>query len=140
MDIQALFAVNWLAVLVAGVAGFMLGALWYALLFGKAWVKAYALTDEQIAKMSKNPGPTYGGLLACNLLFALGTAMLLNATGGAGVQDGLLAAGLVAFFILLPLTLATQIGGGRSLRGFLIDWGLQASALLLAGAILGAWR
>lgn len=140
MDTQGLFAVNWLAVLVAGVAGFMLGALWYALLFGNTWARVYGLTREQIAEMSKNPGPTYGGLFACNLLFALGTAVLINATGAVGVQGGLMAAGLVAFLILLPLTLATQIGSARSLRGFLIDWGLQACALLLAGVILGAWR
>ena len=31
---------NWLAVLAATVAGFMLGGLWYGPLFGKAWLAA----------------------------------------------------------------------------------------------------
>ena len=33
-------AINWIATLVAGVAVFIFGGVWYAILFAKAWVKA----------------------------------------------------------------------------------------------------
>ena len=32
---------NWLAVLLATLAGFATGGLWYGPLFGKAWMKAH---------------------------------------------------------------------------------------------------
>ena len=140
MESLNLASVNWLAVLVAGVASFMLGGLWYALLFGKIWARVYGITAEQAAEMTRHPASMYGGLIVCNLAFAAGLAMLMNLTGAGTLRDGLMLGGAVGVLVLLPLTLATQIGGGRSLRGFLIDWGLQACALLLSGAILGAWR
>ena len=40
MDTSFFSDMNWLAVLVAAVAYFMLGALWYSkALFGNAWIK-----------------------------------------------------------------------------------------------------
>ena len=37
MNTDVLQHINWLAVLVAGLAYFFLGALWYTALFGKKW-------------------------------------------------------------------------------------------------------
>lgn len=41
--------INWMAVLVAAVASFVLGGLWYSpVLFGKAWQREAGLTDEKL--------------------------------------------------------------------------------------------
>ena len=41
--------INWIAVVVAAVACFLLGGLWYSpVLFGKAWQREAGLTDEQL--------------------------------------------------------------------------------------------
>lgn len=41
--------INWIAVLVAAVASFALGGLWYSpVLFGKAWQREAGLTDEKL--------------------------------------------------------------------------------------------
>ncbi len=40
--------VNFLAVLVAGIAYFMIGGLWYSVLFGKAWLTAIGKTEEEV--------------------------------------------------------------------------------------------
>ncbi|HTU66329.1 MAG TPA: DUF1761 domain-containing protein [Steroidobacteraceae bacterium] len=41
--------INWLAVVVAAVASFALGGLWYSpVMFGKAWQREAGLTDEQL--------------------------------------------------------------------------------------------
>ena len=43
--------VNWIAIVVAAVASFLLGGLWYSpVLFGKAWQRETGLTDEQLKK------------------------------------------------------------------------------------------
>ncbi len=37
--------INWLAVLLGALAFFAVGALWYGVLFAKAWQKAAGLSD-----------------------------------------------------------------------------------------------
>ena len=45
---------NWIAVIVATLASFVLGAVWYSpLLFGKAWQREAGLSDEQLARGNK---------------------------------------------------------------------------------------
>ena len=45
------FEIHWLPVLVAAVAQFLLGAIWYSpILFGNAWMAAIGKTKEQIEK------------------------------------------------------------------------------------------
>ena len=46
--------INWLAVVVAAVACFLLGGLWYSkALFGAAWQRETGITDEQLARGNK---------------------------------------------------------------------------------------
>ena len=45
MDISQL---NWLAILVATVAAFALGGVWYGPVFGKAWQRLVGISDEDI--------------------------------------------------------------------------------------------
>jgi hypothetical protein len=41
--------INWLAVLIAAVASFLLGGAWYSnALFGKAWQRETGVTDEKL--------------------------------------------------------------------------------------------
>ena len=43
MDTNLIFEINWLAVLIASVGYFAIGAIWYAPLFGKSWVKNHKI-------------------------------------------------------------------------------------------------
>ena len=61
-----LFDVNWIAIVVAALAGFAIGGIWYGPLMGKKWMGAVGLTEEQIA--SGNMGAIYGGAFAFSLL------------------------------------------------------------------------
>ena len=46
-------SLNWLAILVATVASFVLGYVWYGPVFGKAWLAALGKTEDEI-----KPSPT----------------------------------------------------------------------------------
>lgn len=61
-----IFDVNWIAVIVAALSGFMVGGLWYGPIMGKKWMGAVGLTEEQIK--SGNAGALYGGAFAFALL------------------------------------------------------------------------
>ena len=46
---------NWLAIGLGTVAFFAVGALWYTVLFGKAWQNAVGLSDEQLKTGANMP-------------------------------------------------------------------------------------
>jgi len=61
-----LFAVNWLGVVLAALAGFVVGGIWYGPVMGKKWMGAVGLTEDQIKE--GNMGLIYGGAFAFSLL------------------------------------------------------------------------
>ena len=61
-----IFDVNWIAVILAALAGFVVGGIWYGPVMGKKWMGAVGLTEEQIKEGSM--GLIYGGAFAFSLL------------------------------------------------------------------------
>jgi hypothetical protein len=55
--------INYIEILVATIAQFIVGAIWYSFIFGKLWGKIHgfdALTKEVQQQMMKKMGPFYG--------------------------------------------------------------------------------
>ena len=75
--------VNWLAVVLGAVAFFAVGAIWYTVLFGKAWQRAVGLSDEQL-KAGANMPLIFG---LCFLLELLVTTMLGHQFAMTGPSD-----------------------------------------------------
>ena len=61
-----MFEVNWLAIVLAALAGFVVGGIWYGPVTGKKWTGAVGLTEEQIKQ--GNMGMIYGGAFLFSLL------------------------------------------------------------------------
>jgi hypothetical protein len=133
---QALAHIHWLAVAVAAIAGFPLGALWYGPLFGSTWMAATGITKEraQQANMAK----TYGVTLLLNLLIATSLAMFIGPQ--ASLLEGLFAgfmAGLTYVATALGITYLFEF---RSLKHWGVNAGYQVVAFSVMGTILGAWH
>lgn len=58
--------VNWLAIILAALSGFLVGGIWYGPVMGKKWMGAVGLSEEQIKQA--NMGVVYGGAFAFSLL------------------------------------------------------------------------
>jgi hypothetical protein len=71
--------VNWLAILVAALAGFGVGAIWFGPLFGKAWMREAAVTAEMVR--SANMPKVHGTVLVLNLIAAGSLAMFIGPNG-----------------------------------------------------------
>lgn len=138
MDLQ----INYVAVLLAGVAYMVVGFLWYSyLLFAKPWMKFMGYTKESMAKEQKKMGPWY----ALSFVVALVTAFMLahvmalseHFYGYTPLMTGL----TTAFFMWLgfvgPVQLTDVIFGSKKLKLFLINTGYQLVALLAMGVVLG---
>ena len=132
--------VNLLAVVVAALAAWILGALWYSpLLFAKAWVKAHALTDEQLEGMKKKAGPAYILSFIGFLVMAFVFSHIVHLTHGGGLHWGaLLGFGLWLGFAA-PIGLMNMLYTNKRPATFVIDAGYQLVYLIVMGMILAAW-
>ena len=130
--------INVWAVLLAALANFLIGGLWYSpAVAGKAWMRANNFTDADLKKGS--PAVIFGVSFLFCLIMAANLAAFLNdpsTTVGfaiaAGVAAGLgwatLGLGVIALFERRPWTY------------ILVNGGYLTVSFAAMGAILGAWR
>lgn len=128
---------NYWAVVVSAVAYWLLGALWYDVLFAKQWAAYHQFTSAQINNFGYWP---YIVTLALNLLiaFVLGQICLWrNAnTAGRGAAIGV----LLWIGIVGPIAFTTYMYEMRPMALFAINEFYPLAGLCLMGAILGAWK
>ena len=137
---MAALGVNWLAVLVEGIAAYALGMLWYSpLLLGKAWVAAHEYTAEKLAEMQKGAGKAYTITFVCWMLMAAGVGVLLHRLDTPHVMSGLKVAVLAFGGFAVPVGLSQYAFSGKKLAAWAIDAGYQLASLVLMGVILTKW-
>ena len=134
--------VNWLAVIVAAIAMFGLGAVWYSpVLFVKQWAKAAGINRDAMRERSVGRSFVWIMLgafvltliMAANLAFFLaGPSTTLGFAAGAAIAAGLGWATL-SFWII---SLFEQ----RPFAYVLINGGYLTVGFALMGLILGLWR
>jgi tetrahydromethanopterin S-methyltransferase subunit C len=128
---MAFAGINYLAVLVAAVAGFAFGALWYSLL-GRHWMAAVGMTD----KPKPSPMPFVIALL-CQLVMAWVLAGVIGHLGDITVLRSLISAG----FLWLGFVITTMMVNHRfqSARWSLtlIDGAYWLGVLLVMGLVIG---
>ncbi len=136
-----MFEVNYLAVLVTGVASMTIGALWYSpLMFGNVWMKlnGFTMADMEKAKAKGMTG-SYIIAFAGALLGAYVLAHFLQVFGANSISEGL----QVAFWAWLGFIVTTQVSGslweGKPWKLFLLNTASSLVTLLVASAILVSW-
>ena len=132
---------NYLAILVAAVAAFVLGALWYSpLLFAKPWVKAHSYTDEKVAEMQKNAPKAYAVSFVCFIGIAIALAILIGRLDVHGPHAGLKVGGLCWLGFAATIGLTANMYSDKPLATWLIDVGYQLVYFLMMGVIIAVWR
>lgn len=131
----AVAAINWLAVIVAAVATFALGALWYGPLVGKAWLHLSTMTEERAA--SANMPVIFGVAFVLQLLAAFALAMFIG--GGAGVSFGAFTGFMTGTFFVATAFGVVYLFEQRPFALWGIDAGYYILSFTMMGAILGAW-
>jgi hypothetical protein len=133
--------INFLALAVAAIASFALGALWYSpVLFGKMWQKALGYTDEYLNQ--GNMALIFGSSFVLIFLMDFGLAVILQGHAGRDVSmtSGLLYGFLLGVFFVAASTGINYLYQRKSILLWAIDAGYQVLYLTMTGAILGAWR
>lgn len=133
--------INFLALIVAAIASFALGAVWYSpVLFGKAWQKTLGFTEEYLGK--SNMALVFGSSFVLIFLMDFGLAIILQGHASRDVSafSGFLYGLLIGIFFVATSYGINMIYQRRSFLLWAIDSGYQALYLAMTGAILGAWR
>jgi hypothetical protein len=125
--------ISWIAVLVATLAGFALGAVWYGPLFGKAWMRHVGLTREQLSGF--NPAVTYG----TTFLWALVTAVVLGAELGPAptVSWAVSCGAAVGGLLVLPSLATNYLFEGKPFLLTAINGGYHVVRFALMGLVFG---
>lgn len=128
--------VNFLAILVAGVMHMILGFLWYGPLFSKPWMKLVGMTQQ-----SSNPNPViYLIPLVTALIGFYVLALFINAAGMGTLAGGATTGLLAGLGFLATFAGSNYLFSNRQFQLYLIDIGYPVLSLVIAGALLGAWR
>jgi hypothetical protein len=129
---------NYPAVVVAAIAYFFLGYIWYGLLFSEPWMALEQMTPEKMQGAS--PVVPFIVSFLLELLIAYSLAQLCiwrNAnTIGRGASVGV----LVWIGFVGPITLMTYMFEMRPKALFAINEFYPLAGLVVMGAILGAWK
>lgn len=122
---------NFLAIIIATVIDFIIGALWYSLLFGKLWGRIHGFDKLPKAvqeKMMKAMGPFYALQAVMTLVTAVVLAIFI------AYQPTWNAYAMAAFFwvgFVVPTQISAVIFGGTESKWIVKKIAVQAGASLL---------
>ncbi|MEI7421225.1 MAG: DUF1761 domain-containing protein [Prolixibacteraceae bacterium] len=131
MEVQ----VNFLAVILATVASYVIASLWYGLIFAKPWKKLTGIKDMKP--------------LPLNILLVLVGSFIMSfvlyhsiAFGNAFLKTGGISGGMMGGFwdwlgYIAPVTLCTKLYENKPWKLWLLDNGFWLIALLVMGGIIG---
>jgi hypothetical protein len=130
--------INWLAVVAAALANFLIGGLWYSpAFFGKTWMRANGFTEQDLQKGS--PAVIFGLSFVFCLIMA---ANLAAFTGAPSVTLGFVVFAAVAAglgWAALGLCVVALFER-RPWSYLFINGGYLTVSFAVMGLILGAWR
>jgi hypothetical protein len=135
---MAFAGINYMAVILAALAGFLLGGVWYGVL-GQKWMAALGKSEEDIKAAGRGMPFLFALTLLAQLVMALILAGLVGhlGTGQVTAANGLIS-GAAVWLGFVATTLAVNHGyQGASWTLTAIDGGHWLAVLLVQGLIIG---
>ncbi len=133
MDIHA----NYLAILVAAIANYIIATIWYAVIFSKVWKKLTGITDMKPAPMNIVL-VLIGSFVLSFILFhsiVFGNAYFKIS----GISGGLMGGFFGWLGYIAPVTLCTKLYEKKPWGLWLLDNAFWLISLLVMGVILSLW-
>ena len=142
MTFDTLGDLNWLAVIVAALAYFVLGGIWYAPpVFGKAWSAAAGFKEPA---EGETPGSAiYIAPLIGDIIAAIAVGMLAAASGTDTLAEGLvlgLVTGIGIAGVIIGTTAVFESNKPSSSTWFWITAAYHLVGFVLLGVIIGIWQ
>jgi hypothetical protein len=125
--------INWIATVLAALAGFLVGGVWYGPLFTKVWQVEAGIGQDQIGKRS--PLLVFGGAFLLNLFAAFILGNVLATYGHPDIAVSIMIASGVALGFIATAFGVNYLFASKSLKLFAIDAGYWVVIYSLMGAI-----
>jgi hypothetical protein len=138
---MAFVTVNWLSILVAAVAAWLFGGVYYSAL-GKVWMAAQGKTVEQCqAEMASKSGAAKAApfvlVFIGEIIIAWALYGILVHMSAFTLRGGIISAALVWFGFVVPTVTANYAFHGRKPMLIVLDTAAWLGAFLIIGAIVG---
>lgn len=133
---------NWVAIAVAALAYFMLGALWYSkALFAKRWISDLKI-DVNDPEAKKGVGIMFGGSFVLMFIQSLAIGILANKLGiiGAGWMSGVKLGAVTGGCFAAAAVGVNYLYEKKPLSLFLINGGYAVVGNIIAGIIICSWE
>lgn len=129
-----MYEINYLAVIVAAVASFVVGFLWYGPVFGKKWMAMMNFTPESMKSMKLTPTQAMikGFVITLISVWAISTFVSMGLSVSGAAMLTLLA--WLAF--TMPTTLGAYLWEGRSFKLALFNSAYQLVNLFVVILVL----
>jgi hypothetical protein len=129
--------VNYLAVVIAAVANYVIGSLWYGVIFRKAWLKMSGISEMKVTAVSVILG-LIGALLTSYVLqHAIFFATEYLKTSG--VVGGLTTGFFSWLGFIAPVTIGVVTYEKKPFPLWILNNAYWLISLLVMGVILSAW-
>ncbi|MBU6231729.1 MAG: DUF1761 domain-containing protein [Patescibacteria group bacterium] len=137
--------VNFWPILIATIAAFLIGAVWYSWLFAKEWAEltgATAGNGQASAGSGAKPGvwKSYVSQFVITLIQFAVLGFLIAATGTVSGGDGAFFGFIVWLGFLATHAVSGMLWDRRPLKLILIESVGSLVSLIVGGAIIGAWQ
>ncbi|HWA87671.1 MAG TPA: DUF1761 domain-containing protein [Opitutus sp.] len=137
--IAALGSINYLAVIVVAIAGFVIGWLWYGVLFGKAWMAEMKITLEAMQAAKSRMGVTMTTGFVLTLVSTFTLAWILRGHRTTGALPGAEWGALLGLLLVGARFANSGVWEQRSLKLTTINVAHEVVMFAVQGAILAVW-
>ena len=135
----ALSELNYLAILVTAVVIWVIGAIWYSMLFGKVWMAAHGYTPEQLEGMRAGMARAYGVSFLCYLVLATVLSLLIALLGLDSAIAGAKLGVICWLGFIATIGCTAYLYSNKSITTWIIDAAYQLVFMIVAGVILAIW-
>jgi hypothetical protein len=136
---QTFSSLNWLHILVATIAYFFLGAIWYSALFTKQWIALHKI-DVNAPDAKKGVAVIMIGGFLLTILIVAGIAFLQPHLAVTTFAGGVKLGALVSVCFSATSLAMNYLYLKKPLGLYVIDCGYHIAGCCIAGAILGTWH
>lgn len=132
--------IHWLAILVAGVSYFALGALWYSkVLFAKSWI-TLTKVDASDPNATKGMAAIMGASLLVMLVTSTGLAILASYLHLSGLMQGLKLGALTGVCFGITAISISYLYEKRAVGLHFINGGYTLLGNIIAAVIICVWK
>lgn len=136
-----IFGTSLLGILAATVVFYMLGFVWYGIVFTEAWMTSTGMTEAAATAHAEKMGAMmYVGGIFITLIQVLGLTYILNQSGASVLTTCAKICALVAVLIAIPLMSYGVLYEARSPSALHIDTGHILIGYALVGVVLSFFR